>query len=146
MSSTNISAPTRRASTWMLICALSVAWLHILPSEARAEEEQSPAAQGANFHLTAADGRKTLGQLLLEQSDLQPGTNVISRLHIFNSASHGSLTLVTIPGHAPDFNFDIDPGQDKNFPLSKPQDVTLTEIPVECESVCNFYAYWEFYR
>lgn len=110
-------------------------------------KHREPFAQGAHFHITGADGTKTVHQLILEQAtDLRPGSGVVCRLYIANSSNHAEITLPTAPGHDPLFGFTIGRGQMFDFPITRQQDVALEEIPIRTEGVANAYFYWEFCR
>jgi hypothetical protein len=103
------------------------------------------------IHITTADGTKSIGQLIREQSTGTPlPTNqAIASMHFFVDPLNNSLMFTKVgPQNPPGFQWAMLPGQDKQFAVPKtlvlaPQ--ALENYLVRTNGTCNFLLIMEFY-
>jgi len=99
------------------------------------------------FHITKADGTKSIAQLIREQSTGSPTPDkVITSIHILVDAFNGGLVFA--PGQPAGFQLGIAAGQDKKFNVTR---ISLKGIhaleffPVKTDDrACNFLLILEF--
>ena len=104
------------------------------------------------FHITAADGVKSIAQLIREQSTGSPTpAQSISSVHFIVDADGGDLTLARVEGgQPPGFQLTINAGQDKRFrvtrvPLKGIEALEFFPVKTESRTPCNFLLILEFY-
>jgi hypothetical protein len=102
-----------------------------------------------SIRLTAAQGTKTIGQLIREQTTTVIPSQAISSFHFLVDPFNNSLIFPTVAGfQPPGFQWAILPGQDKKLaipqiPLLAPQ--ALDYYFVRTSGTCNFLLVIEFY-
>jgi hypothetical protein len=101
------------------------------------------------LRITAAEGTKSIGQLMREQTTTVIPLKAISSFHFLVDASNNSLIFPRVEGfHPPGFQWAILPGQDKKldipeYPLLAPQ--ALDFYMVRTSGTSNFILVVEFY-
>jgi hypothetical protein len=101
------------------------------------------------LRITAAEGTKSIGQLLREQTTTVIPLKAISSFHFLVDASNNSLIFPRVEGFQPlGFQWAILPGQDKKLdipqiPLLAPD--ALNYYFVRTTETCNFILVMEFY-
>jgi len=124
-----------------------VTWRH----QASAQTTGGVKASTEAIHITAADGTKSIGQLIREQSTGTPlPTNqAISSMHFFVDPLNNSLIFSRVgPQNPTGFQWAMLPGQDKQFAV--PQTLVLApqaleQYLVRTTGTCNFLLIMEFY-
>ena len=102
-----------------------------------------------SIRLTAAQGTKSIGQLIREQTTTTIPSQAISSFHFLVDPFNNSLIFPTVEGfQPPGFQWAILPGQDKKLdipqiPLLAPQ--ALDYYFVRTSGTCNFILVIEFY-
>ena len=101
------------------------------------------------LRITAAEGTKSIGQLLREQTTTVIPLKAISRFHFLVDGLSNSLIFPRVEGFQPlGFQWAILPGQDKKLdipqiPLLAPD--ALNYYFVRTSGACNFILVIEFY-
>ena len=84
------------------------------------------------LRITAAEGTKSIGQLIREQTTTVLPLKAISSFHFLVDASSNSLVFPRVEGfHPPGFQWAILPGQDKRL--------DIPQYPLLAEDALNFY-------
>ena len=102
-----------------------------------------------SIRLTAAEGAKSIGQLIREQTTTVIPLKAISSFHFLVDGLSNSLIFPRVEGFQPlGFQWAILPGQDKKLdipqiPLLAPD--ALNYYPVRTSGTCNFILVIEFY-
>lgn len=139
----------------LVIVALLVvafAWYQGWASDHRGgdkETSETPISTEA-FHITKADGVKSIAQLIREQSKGAPTPDLsISAIHFYVDPFNGDLIFPRVEDFQPEgFGWGVLAGQDKRILTTK---VALRGIqaleffPVKTDTVCNFLIVLEFY-
>ena len=102
------------------------------------------------IHITAADGTKSIAQLIREQSVGTPTpSQAISKLHFFVDPLNNSLIFSRVgPQNPTGFQWAILPGQDKQFAVPKTTVLAtqaLEQYLVRTTGTCNFLLIIDFY-
>ena len=102
------------------------------------------------IHITAADGTKSIAQLIREQSTGTPTPNqAIASMHFYVDPLNNSLIFTKVgPQNPTGFQWAMLPGQDKQYAVPKttvlaPQ--ALEQYLVRTSGTCNFLLIMEFY-
>jgi hypothetical protein len=124
----------------------SVTWRQ----QASAQTTGGATASTEAIHITAADGTKSIAQLIREQSTGTPTPNqAIASMHFYVDPLNNSLIFTKVgPQNPTGFQWAMLPGQDKQYAVPKttvlaPQ--ALEQYLVRTSGTCNFLLIMEFY-
>lgn len=110
-------------------------------------EENNIAVISESIHITKADGIKSLGQLIREQSGIQIPDQPLLKIHFIVDPFNNALIFPRNDFQPEGFQWGILPGQDKTLlvpelPVSASQALDLS--PAKTDGVCNFIVQFEF--
>lgn len=102
-----------------------------------------------SIRITSAQGTKSLGQLISEQSSVVIPPKAIASFHFLVDPFSNALIFPTVEGfQPPGFQWAVLPGQDKKFnipQISLPAAQALNYYYVQTPGACNFIVVIEFY-
>lgn len=115
-----------------------------------ASSTPTPLISSEAFHITSADGEKSIAQLIREQSVGTPTPNrPIKSFHFIVDSMNDALILARNPAaHPAGFQLAVAPGDEIKFDVSKlpinaPE--ALEQFPVRTDGICNFLMFIELY-
>ena len=150
-----LSAFSKRLLAFNLFLAallLAMAAIHGVPWRHQASAQTTGGVKAGTeaLRITAAEGTKSIAQLIREQSTGTPTPNqAIAGMHFFVDPLNNSLIFTKVgPQNPTGFQWSMLPGQDKEFEVPKttvlaPQ--AMEQYLVRTNGTCNFLLITEFY-